>query len=519
MKDRKLHLPYLLAALAGASFEGSLGLCEGDARRILYFHKGRLTNVVSGLQEETLGRVLMDEGALSPAQYAELLGRMLQSHRPCGEVLVTMGALTFQGVFAALERQVAKKLFRCFRMVDFGFELKAEPVPIQQLITTTEISQVLYPAILDGYTSGRLVQEFPVHEETRFTQRPLPACAALHLGPRETRVYRDIDQGVLLARLVRTQDNLKQILSALYTLHALWLIDASTVTRPSVLDLELAGLAEGWIGEQPITLPEGNADDRVPDPLAPDQTPDEPVPDADAGDRMSTCLARKTLSISRADHFTLLEIDRQVKGQALKNAYFRVLRTYRLQAIDKSYSSAQDREMAGALLDRVTIAYRELQDEQSRKEYVAALQTSDAPQERSVPTRILADVEAQKGDLALHARQYEEAAQFFRKAINLHPDEPSYHFFLGLIGWKRLGENLHPDDHTVEDIRRNLQKALKLNPHYDQPRLYLGYLAKRAGDLKEALREFKATLKINPENTLAAAEIRHLNRKRKHNPD
>ena len=55
----QIGFPHLLGALAEACFEGSLGLWEGKVRRSVIFFEGMPVNVISGLQEETLGRILL----------------------------------------------------------------------------------------------------------------------------------------------------------------------------------------------------------------------------------------------------------------------------------------------------------------------------------------------------------------------------------------------------------------------------------------------------------------------------
>jgi len=62
-------------------------------------------------------------------------------------------------------------------------------------------------------------------------------------------------------------------------------------------------------------------------------------------------------------------------------------------------------------------------------------------------------------------------------------------------------------------VRKPFLKAISTKPSYDQPRLYLGYIAKRNGDLKAALKEFKAAAEANPQNTLAQSEVRLLSKR------
>lgn len=224
-------------------------------------------------------------------------------------------------------------------------------------------------------------------------------------------------------------------------------------------------------------------------------------------------LAKKVVTLTHSDHFVVLEINPLLKGMELKNSFFRIIRTYRLQDIDECYASEDERQMARTLLDRATMAFRELSGEESRKAYVEALRAKQDLKARQIPPRLLADVEAQKGELALSVKHFAEAEQLYQKAISLYADEPTYHFQLGLVCYKKALEETPADQPLPETVRKPFLKALSIKPSYDQSRLYLGYIAKRNGDLKTALKEFKAAAESNPHNTLAQSEVRLLSKR------
>jgi len=513
-EERKLYLPYLLSALSRASFEGELTLMEGGVQRILLVRGGKPVNVISRLQEETLGRILLEEGKISSVDYNKLLDQLVKTKKRAGELLVGMGLLAPQDVFLALEFQTRKKLLNCFKMVDIGFSLEQKSIPPEQMIANLEVEEAIFTGVQTTYSVDRLLSEFPVDEETVFQSRRLPQERTVKMGPRENKLYRSIGTGSPMNKLMAVESDLQQLLSTLYALHALHLVDVAGVSRPSVKDLELPGLED----EEPA--PET---DLEPAPQAVPRTEPEPEPesfprshtldDVLHSNGVSPLLAEKVLSLGRGDHFAVLETHRDIPAHELKSVFFAVLRKYKLQDIDSSYSSDKDREMAQRLLDRATVAYRELENEETRKAYLQALKQNEDLQSREVPPRILADVEAQKGELACGAKRYGEAMDFYVEAIKLYPNEPSYHFQLGLAAYKKiLGEI--PEAQKIPDrIRKPFLKAMAMNPRYDMPRLYLGYISKRNGDLKRALKEFEGVAECNPENSRAKSEIRILKRR------
>ena len=107
----------------------------------------------------------------------------------------------------------------------------------------------------------------------------------------------------------------------------------------------------------------------------------------------------------------------------------------------------------------------------------------------------------------------EEAQGKLQEAIALYPKEPSYHYQLGKLNFAEALETTPADQPLPEGLRKPFLKALALDPRYDLPRVHLGYMAKRNGNLKLAIREFKGALEANPQNKVAQSELRLLKRR------
>mgnify|MGYP000123799730 CR=1 FL=1 len=510
--EKKLYLPYLLEALNRAHFSGTLKLQEGQVERVVFIHDGQPVQVQSRLQEETLGRVLLDEKKINADQYQELLQRIIQTRRPAGEILIAMGVLKPQEVFTALEFQARKRLNNCFKMRDFGFSLESKPVPPEHIIVHLDISEVILSGIRAAYSLDRLLSEFAVDEDTVFVApqgRPLPP-----LGPKEERIYRSIKTGTALSRLMKVQPDILSLTSTLYALHALRLIEASGVDRPSVRDLELPGLVDEAPPPPPVdSIPAPEPDSQPP--VAESEPDDFSAPtlvDLERSLQINPLLAEKCLVMGRENHFELLGINRQEKGQGLRAAYFRLLRTYHLQDIGEYYQTLKEREMARQLLDRATLAYRELDDPKTREAYLASLSATGSRPDTAVPARVRADVEAQKGELLLASRRYPEAASAFQAAIVLYPEEPSYHYRLGLARFQQQASATPEGAALPESVLEPFLKALTIDPRFALAHLQMGYFFKRNRDPRRALQHFRKALECDPGCKPAQSEIRFLER-------
>ena len=81
------------------------------------------------------------------------------------------------------------------------------------------------------------------------------------------------------------------------------------------------------------------------------------------------------------------------------------------------------------------------------------------------------------------------AAQMYRRALELAPGRPQFHFNpalpLGALGEKKAE-------------RQELNQALSLDPNLAAAHNQLGLLATQAGDTASAEREFQAAIAVNP---------------------
>ena len=484
------RFPFLLGALAEACFEGSLRLQEGKVQRSVIFFEGMPVNVISGLQEETLGRILMEEGKLTSEDYSRLLDEMVETQKSCGELLVSMGFFEPGEVLSVLELQVSRKLLNCFKMGDFQYELQDKLVPPGLVVARLDPAEMMFAGIRGGYSLERLMAEFPVDDQTVFTLRE----SIVELNPEEqsleARVHESIGEEAGLDAFRDIVEDFEHLVGILYGLFSLGRVDASGIERPP------AGLS----GVTPALKKAKPEEDEIVAELEPAPLEDE---------QASPKLAEKVLSLNRADHFSVLGIERDAPPAEIQSAFYQLLKTYYLHDVDSVYPGKKDRDFARQLLDRAAEAYRELSDEKNRAAYLVALEKDDGTA-RAVPPRVLADIEAQKGELALGTRRYPEAQELFSNAIDMYPVEPSYYHKLGLATYFQALEDVSAEEQLPEDVREPFDTAIVMNPRYDPAHLYLGYISRRNGELDRALEEFCRALECNPENELAREAVRSL---------
>jgi tetratricopeptide (TPR) repeat protein len=124
-----------------------------------------------------------------------------------------------------------------------------------------------------------------------------------------------------------------------------------------------------------------------------------------------------------------------------------------------------------------------------------------------------AEVNVEKAEAALEGKRFQEAIEWYQEAIRAYPHDPSFHLRLGVAGYLKALEETPSDQPLPAKIRNPFLKALALNPQYDEPRVYLGYIAVRNGNLERALKEFTGALECNPANKVARVEANVLQKR------
>ena len=98
----------------------------------------------------------------------------------------------------------------------------------------------------------------------------------------------------------------------------------------------------------------------------------------------------------------------------------------------------------------------------------------------------------------------------FQEAVELCGDEGIFHAWLGWTAYQ-----LSPGDPaTVERARLQLNRAIQLNPRYDQAHLFLGHIEKENSRPDRAQSHFEHALQANPDCIEALRELRLLGRGR-----
>ena len=115
----KTPLPEVLQTVHHYRVPGVLVVRRGEAEKKIYLWNGDVIFATSSDREESLGNVLLRSGLLTRAQFDESVKRLVEARaaeetRRHGAVLVEMGLLSPEELFAAVTQQVRDILYSLF---------------------------------------------------------------------------------------------------------------------------------------------------------------------------------------------------------------------------------------------------------------------------------------------------------------------------------------------------------------------------------------------------------------------
>lgn len=227
-----------------------------------------------------------------------------------------------------------------------------------------------------------------------------------------------------------------------------------------------------------------------------------PVPRPAALDRAA--LEALHAKLAGADHFEVLGVKRDVAGPQVKTAYFQLAKTYHPDAVPAD-APPEVRKLCADVFAKVSEAWSVLADDASRAGYLEELKSGGAA-DLDVMKILHAENVFQEATLLVKGRNWSGALKKLDEAIQLNPEEAEFSM------WKAWCEFL-----LAEDKRRKLpaatgaiEAALKRNPNCAQGYLFLGQMAKVAGDVALAEKQLRRGLQIAPEHQEMQRELKYL---------
>jgi curved DNA-binding protein CbpA len=200
----------------------------------------------------------------------------------------------------------------------------------------------------------------------------------------------------------------------------------------------------------------------------------------------------------------VLGVKPEATGAQIKIAYFQLAKSYHPDAVPAD-APPQVRKLCAEIFAKVSEAWSVLGTDASRATYKEQL-ASGGTSEVDVGRIFEAERLFETGTMFVKGRNYAEGLKKFEEAIALNPDEAEFEM------WKAWCEFVLADDKRKKFpvATAGIDAALRRNPRCAQGYIFLGQMAKIAGDLGLAERQLRRGLEVAPENTDLKRELKYL---------
>ena len=210
----------------------------------------------------------------------------------------------------------------------------------------------------------------------------------------------------------------------------------------------------------------------------------------------------RAVSIKKENFFQVLGLPETTDATAVKMAYFRLAKIYHPDTVAPG-APPDMQKLKAEVFSVVGEAYRRLQDDKNRAEYLLDLKAGGAS-ELDIAKILRAEDLFQKGTILVRARKYPEAVKMLEEAIQSNPDEPEFYAWRGYATFCLSADKKTAAVEAVKEI----QKALARNPRCAPAHFFLGNISKLLGDVPGAMKHFKRTVELDVHHIDALRELR-----------
>jgi curved DNA-binding protein CbpA len=458
------EVPVLFEALTARLATGCLHLRQGKIRKILFLREGEIVFALSNQVRETLGRYLVEHRKISEETYRVGLEAMRQQGKKFGQFLVESHCLPAEEVSRGVRENVLEKVLEVFSWREGEFLLSpyAEP-PAALPGGRLDARGVLWEGVRERFPYDSLVAALTRHADSYFVpQRDLAArLAELYAASaHEVRVLAECGPRTL-----------KTLMAELEPEGGLRLLYFALVCGCAALSAKAVGAQA-------------------------EESPSEWIGRA----------KRQLDALSSRNSFQILEVSLGATDDEVRQAYLRRAREFHPDVLGTSAPSELQRTYA-QLFQLVQNAQEDLRDDPARKAYLTSLQEG-AEGESVGPTRILeAEIAFQEGRAHERKKAWERAAESFRKAFDLNPEQGEYTLHLGIA---RLREAAAGRPQLYRQAEELLERAAARCPTSPDPMYRLGRLYLETGDPQAAVRAYREALRRRPDHVGSQRELRLL---------
>jgi len=480
-----LTTPGLLRDLLLRKATGQLVAYQGETIKKVFFKSGFILFATSSLTTDRLGDILLARGMITREQYEESASQVLATGRKQGTVLVQIGALAPKDLFRGLIAQV-REIVVSLCGWDAGSWRFLEGLPPQEEI----VSLRLHPAGLMFEGLARIAADprwSGVWDVGTLELRPAAnapfTSEQIDAPDPALRLFSLVEQGRApeeMAHLIGRDD--ADTAALLYGLALLGLVEARP--RPPA-----------QAAQEPAAAPAVHA---------PKATVTTKPPDDAAIRSQREKVSSLMRGLAGLSHYQLLGVAAGSDGETIKRSYIALAKEFHPDRFFRpEFEDLQ--EAVNSIFMRISEAFATLNNPASRAEYdrEALEQTAPAARQKVAPDDSqVAKEQFTKGLALLNSGDLWSAIQSLRWAVNLAPQNPRYHTWLG-VALMRTKKRLH-------EAEEHCKTAIALDYNNAQYYVHLGQVYRTGHLFDKAKKQFETALRLDPKHPGALKEIREM---------
>ncbi|MEI8254627.1 MAG: hypothetical protein WCJ30_03050 [Deltaproteobacteria bacterium] len=499
------------------SIEARASIPEVGGESLLAFDRGALAQMRLPIVVDPLGFVLREMGLIDEAALNDSLGRLARREGLQGEILRKLNACDDAAIENGLREQVRRKALRLFAVTDASYAYYAG-VDLLQGWGGSRVRVDVLPLLwrgVRGYPDARAIEgvlakvgsqlvrlragsdlrlfEFDRNEQgvidvLRYDSAPLEAL--LSAGT-DSHLARSIVYLLLISKQAEIVAPGTRAVRA----------KASIPPRPS----DAVGLKSrpsstpAYVAPQK-PLPASVRPPRPSDPVGPGGLPEDITPELRV--RYEEARAR-LVAMEDETYFQMLGIETDSSTEKARSAFLVAAAKWHPDRAPSGSRSLHD--LYQDIFAYLTEAQETLASDEQAGRYLNTVKDGGGTPsaQRKIGALLEAATDAQKAEVCLRRREFDEAERLVRRALATSPEDPgSLCTLAAALSERRV--DMPPSDEVV----RLLTQAVSLAPKFDRARVQLGTALKRRGDARGALAQFRAAVEANPKNNDAVRELR-----------
>ena len=208
--------------------------------------------------------------------------------------------------------------------------------------------------------------------------------------------------------------------------------------------------------------------------------------------------------IENLTYFQMLNVSRDAAPDQVKAAYFELAKLWHPDRLPTELLPLKERVQV--VFHHMSQAHEHLTDKEKRIEYLKSVDEGGGTvaADRELKHKLDAALQFVKVDVLIKRHCFDQALELVDQVLQVDDGEASYHATRALV---LMNRHLSKDAPFAEMLR-SIDRALELDPNYEDALYYRGQVLRRMGRADEAIKEFRRVLAINPGNVAAQREVR-----------